>query len=79
MATVKFAHTCDCCGDRSEEYSPWLICYECGNDVCPECATDIREPDEDRGSGLCLACSDRAAEERYWDQKIHLRMDGDEC
>jgi hypothetical protein len=40
MAMVRFAQTCDVptptgvCGQRSEEYTTWATCRECGNDVC---------------------------------------------
>lgn len=79
MALVKFATICDCCGERSFEYTRFPICRECSNDCCAECAErDSMRDDDDRGwSCICNACSIAAAEERYWDAKIHARIEGD--
>jgi hypothetical protein len=74
---VRFAHLCDGCGERSPEYTPWLMCTECGNDVCPDCASHVREPDGDRGTGVCPACAIAGAETMHWDRKIHARLEGD--
>lgn len=62
MTIVRFAMLCDGCGERSEEYRPWLVCRECEADICPSCATAIQEPDMDRGSGICRACEAKLVE-----------------
>ena len=38
--TVKFATIC-VCGKRSEEYTSWAECVDCGDYICPDC----QEPD----------------------------------
>lgn len=59
MAVVRFAVTCDSCGQRSLEYRAWPSCRECGNDVCPRCyvpdtleTTDGETPE----TVWCLSC-----------------------
>jgi hypothetical protein len=53
---VKFAELCDTCGRRSEEYTTWLTCRDCGEDVCYMCGHDIIAPDMDKGSAVCPDC-----------------------
>jgi hypothetical protein len=63
---VPFAKLCDRCRKRSEEFSCWPTCRECGDDICPACAVpgSITDPDLDTPSCcLCFACreEERAA------------------
>lgn len=37
MTLVRFASLCDKCAVRSEEYTAWPTCRECGDHVCPRC------------------------------------------
>jgi hypothetical protein len=37
MSVVKFASLCDHCEKRSEEYTRWPRCLECGAEVCEGC------------------------------------------
>lgn len=54
MSIVRFAMLCDKRGTRSEEYTPWATCRECGLDFCPKCST---EPTEDESNKcICLDC-----------------------
>lgn len=63
MATVKYATTCDICGERSAEYASHPTCCECLRDVCPAHV----EPGTlvvDEGQQACW-CKPCAAYERY--------------
>ena len=52
MGMVRFATKCDWCGKRSEEYTSWPHCRECGLDLCPDHRNhDFSEPE--RGLTLC--------------------------
>ena len=51
---VRFAEICDHCGKRSEEYSRWFTCRECGDDVCADCS---RDTDEESGRATCNKCA----------------------
>ena len=53
---VRFARTCDVCQERSEEYSKWPSCVECGDDVCPK-HMDEGSLDEDTNECMCLHCA----------------------
>lgn len=56
MAIVKFAHICDICHKRGEEYSAFPSCRECGKDVCPEhSAKDWC--DAETNSTICTECA----------------------
>lgn len=63
MAMVKFATTCDVCGDRSEEYTQWPSCRECGLHICPQHykAETVKGPDVD--TPVTCVCHSCAAEE----------------
>jgi hypothetical protein len=54
MTYVRFATLCSHCGRRSEEYSAFLSCRECGDDVCPDCST--RYDADPPGSAVCKEC-----------------------
>jgi hypothetical protein len=55
MSLVRFACLCDQCGKRSSEYSSWLSCRDCGEDVCDDCdLSDRRDPEF--GRTLCKRC-----------------------
>lgn len=53
---VKFAALCDKCERRSEEYSTWPTCRECGEHVCPQCDVDNERTEDERDETLCLEC-----------------------
>lgn len=81
MSVVRFASTCDHpgCGVRSEEYTEWPECRDCGNHCCPQHATamqdhsrDVEGTGQNEGMGmhaiewvdcLCFACAGYAARE----------------
>ncbi len=57
---VRFATTCDRCKARSDEYTAWPSCRECGDDICPGCAVDgtLDYGDGERGDRvLCRQCA----------------------
>ena len=55
MSRVRFAVLCDNCGQRSEEYGYFPVCFECQRDICPECG-EMSFYDEERGRILCKQC-----------------------
>lgn len=55
MSTVRFAEICDKCGKRSEEYSRWNVCRECGDDVCHDCDLESKR-DAETARTLCRDC-----------------------
>ena len=58
MSIVRFANICDVpgCGNRSEEYTAYPECKECGRDICPK--HQVKESlDEERNSALCHGCA----------------------
>lgn len=60
MAMVRFATTCDRCGKRSEEYTAWPGCRECGQDICGDCTepgTLIEAELDTPARCLCRACA----------------------
>lgn len=57
---TRFADLCDGCGDRSEEYTTWPTCRECGVSVCPDCSSPhTLESDDGRESVICRPCTVR--------------------
>jgi ribosomal protein S14 len=59
MSMVRFATTCDTCGQRSEEYTAWGSCRCCLRDVCLTCRwpgttidADLDQPE----TALCREC-----------------------
>ena len=56
MSIVRFAMLCDKCGKRSEEYTPWATCRECGMDFCPNCSTENTEDESNRC--ICNECKE---------------------
>lgn len=53
---VKFSTICDKCRKRSEEYTSYPHCRECGEDVCVECrSTDWDDPE--KNTGICKECA----------------------
>ena len=62
MSMTRFATTCDVCQERSEEYSKWPSCEECGDDVCPK-HMEEGSLDEETNECLCLACAEELSEE----------------
>ena len=54
MSMVRFAMLCDKCGSRSDEYTGWPHCRECGEDVCPACSTNPSE--DERNLATCNEC-----------------------
>ncbi len=56
MSMVMFAQLCDHCGARSEEYSCWPTCRECGEDVCPDCIVPGSASDDERHEATCKRC-----------------------
>lgn len=57
MSVVRFAMLCDHCGSRSCEYTPWLTCRECGEEVCNSCIVPDSADDES-GKATCLRCNE---------------------
>jgi hypothetical protein len=61
MSCVRFATLCDAedCLRRSEEYSSWPTCRECGADVCPQHAdpSSLHESDG-KETVVCLTCAE---------------------
>lgn len=57
MATVRFASICDVpdCGARSDEYSVWPVCSECGRDICMTHQV-VNTLDEEQNKALCHDC-----------------------
>jgi hypothetical protein len=56
---VRFATLCDRCKARSDEYTSWPHCRECGEDRCPGCYVPgtLRE-DDGRNTVLCEPCAE---------------------
>ena len=63
MSMVRFAVICDFCNRRSEEFTGWYTCRECGLDVCDDCAADGSCGDDETRKALCEACFDEMREE----------------
>jgi hypothetical protein len=59
MSIVRFAMICDHCGTRSPEYTPWLTCRECGDEVCNACIVP-GSADDESGKATCLRCDEDA-------------------
>ncbi len=58
MAVVRFATTYDSCGDRSEEYTAWPLCRECGRHFCSVCQVPQSFlPGDGEGPDTCLCPS----------------------
>lgn len=60
MSLVRFATTCDKCGERSQEYTTWPDCVECGDDLCPKCQVpgSLKEGDGERpDKAMCNECA----------------------
>ncbi len=58
MAMVRFAQICDAsdCGRRSEEYTRWAECRECGRDLCPaHYDSDAYDPETNKC--ICNDCN----------------------
>jgi hypothetical protein len=76
MSMVRFATLCDKCGKRSEEYTAWPTCKDCGDDVCTECDIDSERTEDERNATLCPDCRMARSQEdpgmphasdcRYW-------------
>lgn len=54
MSRVRFAMICDKCQRRSDEYSRWQTCVDCGDDVCKTCAAEY--DDDPPGHAICKTC-----------------------
>lgn len=55
MSIVRFATLCDICQKRSEEYSRWYTCRDCGSEVCNEHLL-VGTEDSETGTGICVRC-----------------------
>lgn len=56
---VRFATICDACKARSEEYTSWPSCRECGDHLCHACLVPgtLTEADLDQPETcLCKSC-----------------------
>ena len=62
MTIVRFATLCDKCKKRSEEYSSWPTCLECGDDVCTTCQVPGSATEDERHQALCKACDSELKE-----------------
>ena len=56
MSTVRFATLCDKCKRRSEEYTSWPRCTECGDDICSNCDCPLARSEDERHETLCTDC-----------------------
>jgi hypothetical protein len=59
MSYIRFATTCDHCGERSEEYTAWPECAECLADLCPNCYVPgslVEGDGERRDRVMCHEC-----------------------
>jgi len=56
MSIVRFATTCDHCGERSSEYHRFETCSECQQDTCPNCTVQGSSTEDERGQCLCKPC-----------------------
>ena len=78
---VRFATTCDTCNVRSEEYTAWPECPDCGKHSCPahqigktvEGDGDVDAPVSDKAfcadCGVkCETCGDRGVALEDWPQ-----------
>ncbi len=57
MATVRFAHICDRCGKRGEEYTAMATCSECLKDTCSDCDVPAHRTEDERNKTVCKACA----------------------
>lgn len=62
MAFVRFATKCDKCGRRSEEYTAWPECRECGEHICKACDVAPERSEDERHLTLCKTCGVRLKE-----------------
>ncbi len=64
MSIIPFCSICDVegCESRSEEYSSWPSCIECGEEVCSN-HQDPGTYDEETGECLCLRCAEEMVDE----------------
>lgn len=74
MSLVRFATLCDSCGARSEEYTGWPTCTDCGEDTCPSCMEPGSKTDADLDTPetcLCETCAllGRVAGAFYWGRR----------
>lgn len=56
MSMVRFASICDKCHSRSDEYTEWPSCKDCGEHVCVLCDIDSERTEDERHKTLCMDC-----------------------
>ncbi len=49
---VRFATVC-VCGKRSDEYTSWPTCHDCGEYICPNCQKPGTDTEDERNEALC--------------------------
>lgn len=59
---VRFATVCDC-GAKSEEYTAWPSCRDCGEYICPACMVPGSASEDEANLGTCKACTALAEED----------------
>lgn len=66
MSVVRFAMLCDKCQRRSEEYSCWPSCRDCGEHTCDACDLASQRTEDERNETLCGECHERNEAEERW-------------
>ena len=56
MSMVMFATLCDRCTKRSEEYTSWPTCKDCGEHICESCDIASERTQDERNETLCFEC-----------------------
>lgn len=84
MGMVRFATVCDAtgCTARSEEYSAFPTCEDCGEFICLEHMVPWSATEDERNECLCLKCQvDRVEEaaESDWEAREAMERPEDRC
>lgn len=58
MSIEMFCNRCDRCEEKSERYTHWPTCRECGDDICFDCDMQSQRDEETRRT-LCRECAAR--------------------
>lgn len=77
MTFVRFATLCNFCCARSEEYTAFPECWDCGRHVCPTCSPEGKIEGGD-GEPLNTQCPLCLREEKAQEKWNKIREDTDE-